>query len=81
MYASDLARVHDDGFGFAARNAAQGVLSALRGAGIARGRVADLGCGSGILSGVVADARFEVFGVDYSADMLRLARQNVARRP
>lgn len=77
MYAADLARIHHEGFGFTAEHAAPVLLAALRDAGLAGGTVADLGCGSGILSHAVADGGYRVFGVDYSEDMLRLARQNV----
>lgn len=77
MYAADLARIHHEGFGFTAEHAAPVLLAALRDAGLNSGVVADLGCGSGIFSRVVADAGYRVFGVDYSEDMLRLARQNV----
>ena len=40
------------------------------------GRVLDLGCGDGTKIGRVAE-RFEVLGVDLSAEQLRLARANV----
>lgn len=77
MYAADLARIHHEGFAFTAEHAAPILLAALRDARLTGGTVADLGCGSGILSRTVADAGYRVFGVDYSEDMLRLARQNV----
>lgn len=77
MYKPDLARVHHEGFGFTATNAARVLLNALSESGFTHGTVADLGCGSGILLQIVAEAGYEAFGVDYSEDMLALARQNV----
>jgi SAM-dependent methyltransferase len=77
MYKPDLARVHHEGFGIVAQNAGRVLLAALNSAGLDRGTVVDLGCGSGILSKVVADSGYDIFGVDFSEDMLRLARQNV----
>jgi len=77
MYKSDLARIHHEGFAFTAENAAPVLLVALRDAGLTGGTIADLGCGSGILSRIVSDAGYRVFGVDYSEDMLRLARDSV----
>jgi len=41
-------------------------------------RVADLGCGAGFLSSVLAERRGEVIGVDHSERMLEEARRNVA---
>lgn len=75
MYKSDLARIHHEGFAFTAENAAPVLLEALRDAGLLSGTIADLGCGSGILSRTVSDAGYRVYGVDYSEDMLRLARE------
>lgn len=77
MYGADLSRIHHEGFGVVADNAATVLLGALSDAGFAGGTMVDLGCGSGILSKIVADAGYDVFGVDYSEDMLRLAQQSV----
>jgi len=79
VYKEDLARIHHEGFGFTAEHAAPVLLDALRTAGISGGTVADLGCGSGILSCAVSDAGYRILGVDFSEDMLRLARRNVPR--
>jgi SAM-dependent methyltransferase len=54
------------------------LVEALRRGGFDRGLVVDLGCGSGLLSRAVADAGYEVLGIDISPAMIALAR---ARTP
>ena len=76
-YDTDLAYIHDQGFGDFARGAAPGILRLLRQSGIAEGQVVDLGCGSGIWAKELAEAGFEVTGVDISAAMIELARRRV----
>jgi SAM-dependent methyltransferase len=78
-YRDDLAYIHDTGFGEFARHAAAVLLDALRRRGIDRGLVIDLGCGSGILSREVAEAGYEVLGIDISEAMIAMARQRVPR--
>lgn len=74
-YGTDLAFVHDEGFGDFARRAAPGLLRWLREAGILDGIVVDLGCGSGIWARELLDAGYQVVGVDLSAAMIELARR------
>jgi SAM-dependent methyltransferase len=70
--------VHDVGFGGVARGAAPAIVDRLRSAaGIHRGTIVELGCGSGIAARVFADAGFEVFGIDASQDLLDIARERV----
>jgi SAM-dependent methyltransferase len=76
-YGSDLAYIHDAGFGDLARHAAPVLLDALRRRGIDSGLVIDLGCGSGILSREVADAGYDVLGIDISEAMIAMARERV----
>ena len=76
-YAPDLAQVHDSGYGQHAVAAGAFLLEALEAAGIKQGRVVELGCGSGILSGAMASAGFDVWGCDISPAMIRLARRRV----
>jgi SAM-dependent methyltransferase len=38
-------------------------------------RFGDLGCGSGILAGLVQDAGYQVLGIDISAEMIEIARR------
>lgn len=78
-YRDDLAYIHDVGFGGFARDAAPGLLALLRRAGIVRGRVVDLGCGSGIWAQALDQAGYDVLGVDQSAAMIRIARERVPR--
>jgi SAM-dependent methyltransferase len=76
-YRDDLAYIHDAGFGGFARAAAPVLLDALGRAGISRGLVIDLGCGSGILSRAASDAGYDVLGIDISPAMVALAIANV----
>jgi SAM-dependent methyltransferase len=76
-YASDLAYIHDTGFGEFARNSAPGLLDLLRRNGICDGAVVDLGCGSGIWAKELNDSGYQVSGVDISQAMIELARQRV----
>jgi len=76
QYSTDLAYIHDVGFGDFARSAAPGLLSLLRRSGIGRGLVVDLGCGSGIWARELLRAGYDVLGVDISPAMTALARKN-----
>lgn len=76
-YDSDLAYIHDQGFGGYARGVAPGLLALLLQAGIENRRVVDLGCGSGIWARELVNGGFEATGVDISAAMIEIARQRV----
>jgi len=76
-YGEDLAYVHDVGFGWFARSSAPGLLDTLRRSGIDAGRVIDIGSGSGIWLEVLAREGYDPVGVDFSADMIKIARKRV----
>jgi SAM-dependent methyltransferase len=76
-YAADLAYIHDAGFGGLAREAGQVLVDALKRRGLKGGLVIDLGCGSGILSGVVIGSGYQALGIDISEGMVALARKHV----
>jgi SAM-dependent methyltransferase len=57
------------------RKAAPVLLAAFRKAGLRRGRVVDLGCGSGLFLHELARAGYQPVGVDPSAAMMELARK------
>jgi SAM-dependent methyltransferase len=76
-YQDDLAYIHDTGYGAFARGSSPGLLRLLRQNGITGGVVVDLGCGSGIWAGALADAGYEVVGADVSPAMIALARRRV----
>jgi SAM-dependent methyltransferase len=76
-YQSDLAHIHDAGFGHLAKNAAAVVIAALRRMGVQSGTVVDLGCGSGIASRALRDAGYEVVGIDLSEPFIAMARKSV----
>lgn len=83
MYADDLAYVHHTGFADLARGAAAFLVDALASDArrLARPlRIADLGCGSGLLAKPLVEAGHDVTCVDLSRAMLALAREHVGQR-
>jgi SAM-dependent methyltransferase len=74
-YETDLAYIHDTGFGDFASGAAPGLIALLRRSGVRSGRVIDLGCGSGILAAELIQAGYSVLGVDISQEMIKIARR------
>jgi SAM-dependent methyltransferase len=74
FYGRDLAQLHHSAFGDLAARAAPGLVRLIRAAGFTRGLVVDLGCGSGIWARQLLRAGYDVFGVDVSRAMIRLAR-------
>jgi len=77
FYTNTLAHIHDAGFGHVAQAAARVLLRQLARARVQTGRVIDLGCGSGILSEPVAQAGYDILGIDLSPAMIRMARRRV----
>ena len=93
MYSTDLAFIHDAGFGDFAERAAPEVTRILRRQGVhppagrrakdrpesrrKTPRVVEVGCGSGILARHLVDAGYTVVGFDISPAMIRLARETV----
>jgi SAM-dependent methyltransferase len=76
-YRSDLARVHDLGFGFHADACAPGILAILHPIREHGGLVVELGCGSGRLTRHLVAAGHRVIAADASSAMLDLARAHV----
>lgn len=77
-YGPELARIHHEHFGMVARAAARELLDRLSRTGASSGTIVDLASGSGILSRAALDAGFDVWGVDISEDMVRLARSEAS---
>jgi SAM-dependent methyltransferase len=77
FYDTDLAYIHDVGFGSYAEGCSLGLLKALREAGVDDGLVVDLGCGGGIWAKRLAGAGYEVVGIDLSPAMVAVAEQRV----
>lgn len=73
MYRAELAHIHHEGFSDFAREAAPGVLELLRRAGIERGRIVEVGCGSGVLAWELARAGYDVTAFDASEAMIAIA--------
>ncbi|HKQ62101.1 MAG TPA: methyltransferase domain-containing protein [Candidatus Polarisedimenticolaceae bacterium] len=78
-YREDLAYIHDAGHTAFTRDAAPALLELLRRHGLERGRVVDLGCGSGVWARTLTDAGYEVLGIDISSAMIALARRRAPR--
>jgi len=74
-YGEDLAYIHDAGHTGYALGAAPELLRILRRHGVSGGLVTDLGCGSGRWARELNRAGFEVFGVDRSPALVRMARR------
>jgi SAM-dependent methyltransferase len=74
MYQDDLAYIQHHGFSDFAQAASPGLFRILRGAGLTRGHVVDLGCGDGTWLRALMRRGFTVTGVDRSAPLLKYAR-------
>src|SRR5437879_6528892 len=78
-YRDDLAHIHDAGHWAFVDGVAPNVVALLRRAGIRRGLVVELGCGSGRLARALSAAGYEVLGFDLSSSMIRLARRTASK--
>lgn len=78
-YETDLAYIHDQGFGHIARGAAAELRTRLTEAGRHGGLVLDLGCGSGILTQQLVQDGYRGWGLDLSPAMIELARRHVPK--
>ena len=74
LYKQDLAYIHATGHEGPARGAAPEIVRLLKSASIQIRRVVDIGCGGGPLTKVLAEAGFDVTGIDTSAELLEIAR-------
>ena len=73
-YGKDLAYIHDAGFLQLAEQAAPLVVEMLASRGVERGRIVELGSGSGATAQALTEAGHEVLGIDASRAMVELAR-------
>jgi trans-aconitate methyltransferase len=79
LYSAHLAYVHDAAFGELAARAAPAIVRLLHAHGIRGGRIVELGCGSGITAARLLAAGYDVFGIDASRAMIRMARRRAPR--
>ena len=79
LYQRDLAYVQAAAFGSLAQGAATEIIRRLQSSSVQLRRVMDVGCGAGVLTKALADAGFEVTGIDISAELLEFARTNVPK--
>lgn len=73
-YGKDVAYIHDAGFLDLADQATPLVVEMLADRGVRRGRVIELGCGSGATAAALTEAGHDVLGIDASRAMVALAR-------
>jgi SAM-dependent methyltransferase len=74
FYDTDLAYVHDVGYGNFARQAAKMIKNLFSQEFPEKGLVIDLGCGSGIVAKELLDAGFKVLGIDKSQALIEIAK-------
>jgi SAM-dependent methyltransferase len=79
VYSTDLAHIHDAGFGDFSNGVAPEIERILSKSGIRAGRVVEFGCGSGTLARHLHDRGHDVSGFDVSPAMIRLARKKAPR--
>ncbi len=78
FYGEDLAYVHDAGFTSLAAQAADRLIEELHRLSKG-GLVVELGSGSGVAAARLSAAGFDVLGIEASAAMIELARENAPR--
>jgi len=79
MYSTDLAYIHESGFGAFAREVAPEIVAILRRTRIRSGLVVEIGCGGGTLARHLVEKGYRVRGYDISPAMIRLARARAPR--
>jgi SAM-dependent methyltransferase len=76
FYKSDLADIHNKGFGELASKSASKIIKLIRRKHY-NGLIVELGCGSGITAEILVKNKFNVYGIDYSKSMIALAKKRV----
>ena len=79
MYRTDLAYIHDAGFGGFAKAVAPEIARILLRAGVKSGRVVEFGCGNGTVARHLHERGYDVSAFDVSPAMIRLARKRAPR--
>ncbi len=79
LYGSDLARIQAEAFGDLARDASPELVSILHASSIPVRRVYDVGCGAGVTTRALVEARFETTAIEPSPDLYAIARANAPR--
>ena len=79
FYNEDLSFVHHEGFTKLAVAGAHYLQRILRSKGFQDEQIVDLGSGSGVSARELTRAGFHVYGIDYSADMVNMARKTAPK--
>ena len=75
-YQTDLAKIHDEGFSEHAEKSFNKIHKLIM-KDFNSGLVVDLGCGSGVTAKKLINQGYDVYGIDYSSSMFKLAKQKV----
>ena len=78
-YGDDLVHIHQSGHNTLALAAARTLLEALARDGVTKGRIVDLGCGSGELLAEVTEAGFKGYGIDASPSFTKRAKKTAPK--
>lgn len=75
LYSQDVAYIHDSDFGRFATEAAKTIIEMLHNHQIDKGLVVDLGSGSGIVAKELLEHGYDVLGIEYSAEIIKIAQK------
>ena len=77
-YQIDLSKIHDEGFYQHSTRSFPFIIKTIN-RFHKKGLVVELGCGSGIIAKKLIENNYSVLGIDYSASMIKLAKQKVPK--
>lgn len=79
FYDTDLAYVHDTGYGNFARKAAKMIKNLFNQEFQEKGLIIDLGCGSGIVAKELLEDGFKILGIDKSEALIQIAKNRAPK--
>jgi SAM-dependent methyltransferase len=77
-YKTDLAKIHDEGFSEHAEKSFEKIYQLIK-RNFNSGLIVELGCGRGITAKKIIEHGYIYYGIDYSAEMINLAKRKAHR--